>query len=119
MIRDDGAIRKVTLLMSDPHITPALPGGPGDPSISGATLAFTSATGGDHIVLALPAGGWSKRAEGGFQYRGSGGRRTCPEVVLAPGSLTARCRTDDSGLLLDAPLGSVDVTFTLGEPGFP
>lgn len=118
VIRDDGAVRRLNLVMRDPHITPALPDGPGDPSVDGASLTLSTPTS-DHIVLALPAGGWSKRAEGGFEYHGSAGSQTCPEVVLAPGSLMARCRTDAAGLLLDEPLGRVDVTFTVGEPGFP
>jgi len=118
VIRDLGTLRRVALVMRDPHITPALPGGAGDPSISGASLALSSASG-DHALLALPASGWSRGDDGGFEYHGAPGSQTCPEVVLAPGSLTARCRTDDAGLLLDAPLGSVEVAFRIGEPGFP
>jgi outer membrane protein assembly factor BamB len=114
VIRDDGVRRTMRVVLRDPLLQPAVPDGPGDPAIDGASMRLTSAADGG-ILLPLPASGWSRIRGGGFRYDGA--EDGCTTVVLRSGLLRARCGWQDDAFSLLQPLGAVDVQFTVGEAG--
>ncbi len=122
VFRDDGddpSRRFVAVNSRDSRIRAPVPGGPGDPTLSGAVLTIRNPETGEHATLDLPSTGWrgigKPAGSRGYRFKNPGGS-ACRQVKVWGGrQIHASCAGDQIDFTLDeASQGSLAVTLQLG-----
>jgi polyvinyl alcohol dehydrogenase (cytochrome) len=95
--------RSLRLGARDPAVVLDPGGGPGDPTLVGATLQILNPVSGEGQEIRLPAARWSP-ANGGYRYRDRDRESgPCTTVVLRPNAIRVRCKGDGLTMTLDEP----------------
>jgi hypothetical protein len=122
---DQGTASRLLVRAKDPHLFASSPGGPGDPSLDGATLVVTNPTTLEAASFTLPAALWKAQAgtkPGRVQYKYSDPTASagpCRTVSVKSGRvLKVKCLGSLGGFTLDEPSqGALNVRLTLGTQG--
>jgi len=127
VVLDQGAASRLIVRAKDAYIFASTPGGPGDPTLDGATLVVTNPTSLETATLTLPAPLWKPSPgtkPGRVQYKYSdptAAAGPCRAASVKAGRvLKVKCLGSLGGFTLDeASQGGLNVRLTLGTGGAP
>ncbi|MFN8543144.1 MAG: hypothetical protein U0807_02905 [Candidatus Binatia bacterium] len=102
---------------SNCHVAVPASGGPGDPTLHGATVRVQNAAGGpDDVTVTLGTAGWTALGGGkGWRFKSPDPSAACQAIAVKADRLSVKCGKALWGYTLDEPTqGAVRVCLTLG-----